>query len=185
MKKSYDYFKTLKILSDSVSVIYDKTLKNEDFSSNRISFFAEKSELINNLKNEFITPLERGDIFLLAECLTEEVNCIFSLQEYFNLININDIFVLKNFSVFLGSQNKIFSQLKNFKSNLRLFDQCSEEVKNLNTEKKKTERDIVDALNCKSKQPLIKYAVYSSVLALNRSVYRTFLETEKILMNNS
>ena len=86
MKKSFDYFKTLKILSESVSVIYEKTLLKQDFSSNRIQFFAEKSELINNLQNEFITPLERGDIFLLEEALTEELNSVFTLQEYFDLI---------------------------------------------------------------------------------------------------
>ena len=71
MKKSYDYFETLKTLSELVSVIYEKTLLEYDFSSERIIFFAEKSELINNLQNEFITPLERGDIFLLEENITD------------------------------------------------------------------------------------------------------------------
>ena len=41
MKKSYDYFKTLKLLSESVSVIYEKALFKQDFSSERILFFAE------------------------------------------------------------------------------------------------------------------------------------------------
>ena len=80
MKKSYDYFKMLKNLSESVSVIYAKILLNKDFSSDRIRFFAEKSELINNLQNEFITPLERGDIFFLAESLAEELCSVFSLK---------------------------------------------------------------------------------------------------------
>ena len=185
MKKSYDYFKTLKILSESVSVIYEKTLLKQDFSSRRIQFFSEKSELINNLQNEFITPLERGDIFLLEESLTEELNSIFSFQEYLNLINTKDFEVLKKTEKSLKSQNLIFSQLKNYKSNLKLFEQCSEEIKGLNAEKKNIEKLIHDALKCKTEQPLIKYAIYSAFLDLNRKLYKTIIEIERILINNS
>lgn len=185
LRKSYDYFKTLKILSETVSVIYEKTLLKQDFSSNRILFFAEKSELLNNLKNEFITPLERGDIFLLAESFTEELGSVFALQEYLNLINYKDFVELSYFSKSLKSQNLIFSQLGNFKSNLKLFEQCSEEVKFLNEEKKSIEKSIVKALKCKSEQPLIKYAVYSAFLDLNRKIYKTILQIERILIDNS
>lgn len=185
MKKSYDYFKTLKILSETVSDIYDKTLSCDDFNAKRILFFAEKSELVNNLRNEFITPLDRGDIFLLAECLTEEVNSIFDLQDYFSLIYVNDFQFLQTLSDMFISQNDIYSQLINFKSNLKLFDQCSEEVKKLNNEKKKIEKYIVYTLSCNVEQPLIKYAVSSAVLDLNRNIFKNFLEIERILINNS
>ncbi len=185
MKKSYDYFKTLKLLSELVSVIYEKTLLKQDFSSDRVSFFAEKSELINNLQNEFIAPLERGDIFLLEESLSEELNSIFTLQEYLNLIYCKDFPELKSIDKVLKNQNQIFSQLGNFKSNIKLFEQCSEEIKNINANKKNTEKRIVDALKCKSEQPLIKYALYSAFLDLNRKIYKTILQIEKILINNS
>ncbi len=185
MKKSYDYFKTLKILSETISVIYEKALSNEDFQGKRISFFAEKSELINNLRNEFIAPLERSDIFLLAECLTDELNSVFTLQEFFGLIKKQDFQGVESVLISFENQNTIFSQLKNFKSNLRLFEQCSEEIKRLNTEKKIIEKSIIDALYCKSEQPLIKYAAYSSVLNLNRNINKTVLEIERILINNS
>lgn len=186
MKKSYDYFKTLKILSESVSVIYEKILLKQDFSSNRIQFFAEKSELINNLQNEFITPFERGDIFLLEECITAELNSIFSLQEYLSLINnYRDFQVVKSIEKTLKNQIIIFSQVSNFKSNLKLFEQCSEEIKNLNSDKKNIEKHIIDALKCKTEQPLVKYAIYSAFLDLNKKVYNTILEIERILINNS
>lgn len=185
MKKSYDYFKTLKVLSEAASVIYEKTLLKQDFSSDRILFFAEKSELINNLQNEFITPLERGDIFLLEESLSEELNSIFALQEYLNLISCNDFPELKYIDKALKNQNRIFSQLGNFKSNIRLFEQCSEEIKNISAIKKNTEKHIVEALKCKSEQPLIKYALYSAFLDLNRKIYKTILQIERILINNS
>ncbi len=185
LKKSYDYFKTLKLLSESVSVIYDKTILKQDFSSDRILFFAEKSELLNNLQNEFITPLERGDIFLLEESLTLQINSIFALQEYLSLININEFKCITNLSDTLKRQVVIISNLKNFKSNLKLFEQCSEEVKFLNNEKKNTEKAIVSVLRCKSEQPLIKYAMYSALLDLNRKIYKTLVETERILIENS
>ncbi len=185
LKKSYDYFKTLKILSETVSVIYEKTLSKQDFSSDRFSFFTEKSELINNLQDEFITPFERGDIFLLEESLTEELTSIFTLNEYLNLINYKDFGELKSIEKILKAQNNIFSQLGNFKSNIKLFEQCSQEIKRINSEKRNIEKRIVDALKCKSEQPLIKYAVNSAFLDLNRKIYKTILQIERILLNNS
>ncbi len=185
MKKSYDYFKTLKLLSETVSVIYEKALLKQDFSSERILFFAEKSELINNLQNEFITPLERGDIFLLEENLTEELNSIFALQEYSDLIDCKNFEELKGIEKILKNQNRIFSQISNFKSNIKLFEQCSQEIKKLNSEKRNLEKHIVDTLKCKSEQPLIKYVAYSAFFDLNRKIYKTILQIERILINNS
>ncbi len=185
LKKSYDYFKTLKILSELISVIYEKTLTKQDFSSERFKFFAEKSELLNNLQNEFITPLERGDIFLLEESLSEELNSVFSLYNYVDLVKRNDLKEFRNIDKSLEKQCLFFTQLSNFKSNLKLFEQCSEEIKNLNREKKYIENHIVDALKCKTEQPLIKYAIYSAFLDLNRKIYKTILDIEKILINNS
>lgn len=185
MKKSYDYFKTLKILSESISVIYEKTLLKQDFSTERIRFFAEKSELINNLQNEFITPLERGDIFLLEECLTEEFNSISELQAFLGLLSKNELKKFDGLLMSFENQASVFFQLKNFKSNLKLFEQCTEEVKRLNIEKKNTEKAIIEAVKCQSTQPLIKYVVNSAYLSLNRNIYKTFVETERILINNS
>lgn len=185
LKKSYDYFKTLKLLSDIISVIYDKTISKQDFSSNRIQFIAEKSELINNLQNEFITPLERGDIFLLEETITEELNSIFTLQDYLDLINCKEFDEFENIHRALKTQNLIFYQLSDFKNNLKLFEQCSEEINHLNTDKKYIEKKIMEALKCKSEQPLIKYAIYSAFLDLNRKIYKTILQIERILINNS
>lgn len=185
MKKSYDYFKTLKLLSELLSGIYKKTLLKQDFSSERIHFLAEKSELINNLQNEFITPLERGDIFFLEESLSEELDSVLSLNEYLSLVNNNFSDNLDKISIVLNHQMMIFSQLKSFKSNIKLFEQCSEEIKLLNNEKKCIEKKIIDVLNCKSEQPLVKYTAYSACLDLNRRLYKTILQIERILINNS
>lgn len=173
------------MLSESVSVIYEKTLLKQDFSSERIHYSAEKSELINNLKNEFITPFERGDIFLLQENITEELNSILFLQEYLCLINFNDFEGFKSIGKSLKAQNLLFSDFKNYKSNLRLFEQCSELIKHLNSEKRNIEKQIIVALKCKKEHPLVKYAVYSALLNLNRAVYKTVLQIERILIDNS
>jgi hypothetical protein len=175
----------LKVLSDAIFAIYDKTLKKQDFSSDRIQFFAEKSELINNLQNEFITPLERGDIFLLEENITEELNSVFALQEYLGLIKVDDFYNIKNINISFKSQCNILSQLSNYKNNLKLFEQCSNEIKHLNSDKKNIEKNITYTLKCDNEQPLIKYAVYSASLDLNRKIHKTILETERILINNS
>ena len=166
-------------------MIYEKTLLKQDYSSEKIIFFAEKSELINNLQNEFITPLERGDIFLLEESLAEELNSVFAFKEYSALISKRDFDLFKNEEKSLKIQNNIFSQLSSFKSNLKLFEQCSKEINHLNTDKRVIEAHIVDALKCKTEQPLLKYSIYSAFLDLNRKIYKTFIEIERILINNS
>ena len=173
------------MLSESACLIYDNAISKQDYSSEKIIFLAEKSELINNLQNEFITPLERGDIFLLQENITKELDSIFALQEYLSFINLNDFKELNTISKSLKTQKLIFSDLKNYKSNLRLFEQCSEEIKYLNAGKKSIEKGILDALKCKSEQPLIKYVVYKEVLDLNRCIYKTVLHIERILIDNS
>ncbi len=185
LKKSYDYFKTLNLLSEAVSEIFEKSLNNLDFSANRITFLAEKSEIINNLKNDFITPLERGDIFFLAESLTEEMNYIFALNELLGLAKTDTKEELRSMATIFSLQNKIFFRLKYFKSNLNLFEQCHGVIKTLNADKVRIEKRIVDALHCKAEQPLVKYALYSSILNINRSVYITIIEIERILIENS
>ncbi len=185
MKKSYDYFKTLKILSEEVSVIFEKTTNSSDYSSAWIKFSAEKSELLNNLQNEFITPLERGDIFLLAECIADELNSVTSFEAYSAFTNKADSEYMQVLLLSLKKQNTIFSQMNSFKSNLRLFEQCSDEIKTLNKTKIAIEKNIMDAIYCKSEQPLIKYILYAVMLDLNRKIYKTLVEIERILINNS
>ena len=182
MKKSYDYFKTLKLLSEITSEIYKKSASEVDFSPDRILFLAEKSELLNSLRNEFITPLERGDIFFLAECLTEEVNSIYSLYGYSSLINQMKF---DSFEESFNSQTLIFNKLKDFKSNLKLFEQCSQEAGRLGLQKKKFEEQAVNALKINNGQGLKKYAVCSAFLTLNNSIYKTIIQIERILIDNS
>ncbi len=186
MKKSYDYFKTFKILTEELFIIYKKTLVNEDCSSRKIAFFAEKSELLNNLQNEFITPFDRGDIFLLTEYLSSQLESVSDLKEYFSLAGslqaYNELSVLSHS---FETQASVFGRLRNFKGNLSLFEQCSDEVKKLNQNKKEIEKRILDAVYCKGEQPLVKYVLYSKTLEINRKIYKTLVETERILINNS
>ena len=83
------------------------------------------------------------------------------------------------------AQNHIFSQLSDYRSNLRLFEQCSEEIKSLNTEKKSVEKRVLEALGCMREQFLLRYVSYSAYLDLNRKIYKTILQIERILIDNS
>lgn len=185
MKKSYDYFKKLKLLSDVIFEIYSKSILNKDFSSHRILFLAEKSELLNNLKNEFITPLERGDIFILAENLTAQLNSVYVLQGYLNLIKPNDLSHLTFFNSLFKEQADIFSRLYSFKSNIKLFEQCSQTAARLSAQKKSIEEQLINMLDVKGDQAIKAYAVCSAFLTLNADIYKTILQIERILIDNS
>ena len=88
MKKSYDYFKTLKELSYCVYTVYIKAVTNGDFKKTLIKFSGLKNELSDNLIDDFVTPLERGDIYNLSFCMNKE---LWQIDELYNYNSLADI----------------------------------------------------------------------------------------------
>ena len=82
MKKSYDYFKTLKDLSVIVSESFSGMSDSKTINKNYLCFSAMRNELSENLIDEFVAPIERDDIYNLSFCLFEEFNSVIKFCEF-------------------------------------------------------------------------------------------------------
>ena len=105
----------LKLLSSLNYEMFCKSLNNESVSKLRIDFNSLQEELFDRLLGEFISPIEREDIFILQKRLEEEFFeiCSFSLfktdNRYISLLCVEELKEL------LKDNISVFLELKNFK----------------------------------------------------------------------
>ena len=105
----------LKKLSSLNYEMFCKILKNRSISKEKVDFNSLQEEIYNNLLGEFISPIEREDIFILQKRLEEEFLeiCSFSLFKTDNASSVDVEEILRN-------NVAVFSELKNFKKPKKL-----------------------------------------------------------------
>ncbi len=185
MKRSYDYFKTLKKMNELVCGAFSCVTDSQGCESFRMSFSAEKSELINNLKNEFITPIERGDIFLLSECLSDEFRNTEGLSEYATFF-FDECGAFSNLlKSCLINQGEIINKLGNQKNLVNLINPCHDGTLACDALMLKLQKKIKSIILCNESQNLLKYEICVSYLDLAKSVFNTFSEIKRIIIDNS
>jgi hypothetical protein len=76
--------------------MFCKTIKNQPISKEKIDFNSLQEEIYENLLSEFISPIEREDIFILQKRLEEEflMICSFSLFNKSNFFDFSSIEIL-------------------------------------------------------------------------------------------
>jgi uncharacterized protein Yka (UPF0111/DUF47 family) len=148
----------LKKLSSLNYEMFCKILNNQSISKEKIDFNSLQEEIYNNLLSEFISPIEREDIFILQKRLEEEFLEICS----FSLLKSKE----KNFSEEICSLLKdnviVISELKNFKTPKKLLK--------LIRENKNYAKNI---LSIREKSEIIK------------SIYKIDIEIERIILSNN
>jgi uncharacterized protein Yka (UPF0111/DUF47 family) len=148
----------LKNLSSLNYEMFCKILNNQSISKEKIDFNSLQEEIYNNLLSEFISPIEREDIFILQKRLEEEFLEICS----FSLLKSKE----KNFSEEICSLLKdnviVISELKNFKTPKKLLK--------LIRENKNYAKNI---LSIREKSEIIK------------SIYKIDIEIERIILSNN
>ena len=185
MKKSFDYFKTFKIITENLNSIYKLSVTSQDYSKQYFIFLAIKNEILDNLKNDFITPIERGDIFILSDIFSREICCISAIYEYseFTWLEIEDIKL--NIQKLLDFQEKIFQKMYFEKTNSNLINLCNDAYAlSLKLHKdmyKKIKNTVIG--NCE--KPLLRYSVYVNYLNFTEVLSNIFSETGRIILNNS
>lgn len=184
MKKAYDYFKTLKELSYCVYTVYIKAVTKGDFKKNLIKFSGLKNELSDNLIDDFVTPLERGDIYNLAFCMNKELWQIDELYNYDSLADIGSFLYVNQIGDILQKQNEVVDFLF-LSKNTDKVSKCIDEGMNLcNCVKKRVLKNVRATLR-ESEQPLIAYGLNCAYLSLLESIDITFSEMERILIVKS
>jgi uncharacterized protein Yka (UPF0111/DUF47 family) len=125
----------LKNLSSLNYEMFCKILKNRSISKEKVDFNSLQEEIYNNLLGEFISPIEREDIFILQKRLEEEFIAICS----FSLFNKINTFDYSNVEYLLKESVSVFEELKNFKNPKKLLKFVRENkkhaIKLLTTEK--------------------------------------------------
>ncbi len=183
MKKSFDYFKTLKEMSEAVGDAYSSVLGQNEFNKELIRFSGLKFELSDNLVNEFVAPIERNDIYNLSYMLNEEMYYINKLNNILLLLDTSFSFA-QSFENGFNKQNRVFDMLfdsKNYEKILKYINESRAFLNGLNTSIilsfKKT-------LRC-ADRPLLYYTAVSCFSELFKSVEKTFYEVERVIINNS
>lgn len=180
MKKSYDYFKTLKEMSDCIGNAFSYRFKPDKYKKEILLFHANRKELSESLSEEFVAPIERNDIYNISSCLVGEVVsldylCLFSLE---NKETVYD----KKFSDFFVIQSNLIIGLsdKNYES---LLGDVSTAQNSLNNQRNKMISMSKDIFN-KSENILLEYAFFEKLLRFIESVGKTFYELERVIINN-
>ena len=184
MKKSYDYFKTLKELSYCVYTVYIKAVTNGDFKKTLIKFSGLKNELSDNLIDDFVTPLERGDIYNLSFCMNKELWQIDELYNYNSLADIGSFLYANQIGDILQKQNEVVDFLFLSKNTDKVSKSIDEGMNLCNCVKKRVLKNVRTTLR-ESEQPLIAYGLNCAYLTLLESIDITFCEMERILIVKS
>mgnify|MGYP006974441409 CR=1 FL=1 len=108
LKKSLDYFKTLKELSNMLFEAYKFYCDSKALNKEYLCFSALKNELSENLINEFVAPIERNDIYKLSFCLSEELWQVINLFDFITLADINPLDFIGQIGDLFNKQNIVF-----------------------------------------------------------------------------
>ncbi len=160
----------LKNLSSLNYEMFCKSIKKQPISKEKIDFNSLQEEIYNNLLSEFISPIEREDIFILQKRLEEEflAICSFSL-----LKSQNKNFFSEEISDLLNESVLVFSELKYLKTPkklLKLLRENERQCKNLLFSLVGFEDNIKS------------FCVFKE---LTEKIFIKFLEIERIILNNN
>ena len=184
MKKSYDYFKTLKEMSGAIGCAFKNMVRTNEFNAELIRFSGLKWELSNNLFNEFVAPIERNDIYNLSHCLSNEMYFISKLNNVVALVDIKEFSFIESVCSAFDMQNNVidcFSDLKNPTRTLKYINETKATLNGVNTS------IVLSIKNClkSTEQPLLKYAVISGFFDIYKSIDETFSEIQRAVINNN
>ena len=159
----------LKKLSSLNYEMFCKSVNNQPIGKEKVEFNSLQDEIYDSLLREFISPIEREDIFILQKRLEEEFLeiCSFSLLKSKEKIFSEEICSLLKDNVI------VFSELKNFKMPKKLLKLLKEN-------------------KIRTKNLLFSLATYEggfkSFCVLNELLQKNFsicLEIERIILNNN
>jgi hypothetical protein len=185
LKKSFDYFKTLKTLTGNLNNAFRLSVENKDFDKLYLAFSANKTELIDNLKNDFITPIERGDIFILSDIFSREMNQINILNDY-SAFSWTEADLIKNtLQNLLSIQSNVFEKISVEKLNANIINKCNDGYLQSQRLSKEIYKLIKNTVVGYCENPLLKYTIYVALLDFGKQISCAFSETERIILNNS
>ena len=182
LKRSFDYFKTLKDLACINQQSFDALSVGKDFQNASITFYGKRYELLQRLSDDFVAPIERNDIYNLTNCIYSQFCEIVILGDIIDDIALLNEFT-NSFKTLFKMQADIF-QIFDKKSNYSTIIKSS---RNGQQQALTLGRSIssVATNRLKSDSQLIyKYFVISKVIDFCFCINQTFCECERVAINN-
>lgn len=183
MKKSFDYFKTLKDLSRINGVIFSSVASGGDFKKQTLTFYGQRFELLQRLSDDFVAPIERNDIYNLTHNLYNQFCKIIILGDMADgSLDLPEAFLSEFQELFIVQSDLMtgFGKKSDYTSLLKICRQAQQQALTL---KRKVASFMVTGLQ-NSKQPLFRCVVLNAVSDFCNSISDTFCICEKVFINN-
>lgn len=181
MKKSFDYFKTLKDMSGCIGKAYAYADKPDLYKKETLVFHSIKRELSARLSEEFVAPVDRNDIYNLSSFLSRELSALDYMSHLmFNTASYqsdNDV------SAFLKYQSDALARLSDKKGYTCLLNEIHSFNSELNAKRRRMWTDAKDSL-FKGNNMLLKYVYFDKSLRFIERVSDTFSEIGRVIINN-
>lgn len=178
MKKSNDYFETLKTEARLNCDIFSNILSNKQNAVNRLDFKTEASSLALKLADEFVPPIERTDIYLLSAGLESVFVALYNLECVFKPFG-EGFECLTALSEIFDGNFEAFSQLNRFKAPKKLF-----EITALNKRQIETMLTGVKRSSCMCAS-FGEVLLFQAVSELLLSLLKSDFEIERVIINNN
>lgn len=184
MKKSYDYFKTLKDMSVCLRDSFSLAVKGDDIGGAFIKLTGMRSELSKQLFDEFTAPVERDDIYILSALLYEELLQINHLSDIVSATDFASRPVFEQGFLLFDKQIRVFELFGDMKHPEKTLKNASEAYHFCNRLKKESLSGLVNNLKG-SRQPLLEFSLGCAYIDLLKAVSHTLYETERVVINNN
>ncbi len=182
MKKSFDYFKTLKDLSQINGVIFSSVASGGDFKKHTVTFYGQRFELLQRLSDDFVAPIERNDIYNLTHNLYNQFCKIIILGDMADgSLDLPEAF-LSEFRELFIVQSDLMSGFGKKSDYTSLLKTCRQAQKQVLTLKRNVASFMVSALR-NSKQPLYRVVVLNGVFDFCDSISDTLCLCERVFIN--
>ncbi len=181
MKKSYDYFKTLKEMSGCIGRAYALADRPDLCKKEILVFHSVKRELSERLSEEFVAPVDRNDIYNLSSVLSRESSALDYLS---HLLCHIDVFKPDDDIVSaIDYQSEALLRLSNKKVFSALLKDVQSAVSDINVKRRRMWIDAKDSL-FKGNNMLLKYLYFDKSLRFIECLSDTFSEIERVIINN-
>ena len=183
MKKSFDYFKTLKELSQINCAVFDAVALGEDYKKHTVTFYGQRFELLERLSDDFVAPIERNDIYNLTHNLYNQFCRIVILGDIVDGdLRLSTEF-LSGFKMVFDIQSNVISGFDKKNDYMSLLKMCRQGQQQALSLKRNVTSFMVNDLQ-KSKQPIYRCVVLSGVIDFCDTISDALCLCERIFINN-
>ncbi len=182
MKKSFDYFKTLKDLACINQQSFDALSTGKDFKNDSITFYGKRYELLQRLSDDFVAPIERNDIYNLTNCIYSQFCEIVVLGDIIDDIALLNEFI-NDFKALFKIQADIL-QYFNKKSNYPILIKLSRNGQQQAISLGRSISSVACNRLKDDSQLIYKCFVLSKLIDFCFGINKTLCECERVAINN-